>query len=201
MAMLRGNLATRPFYNERLVTLGIILGVVLVVALTAFNASQILSLSQQRAGFKSEQGRDDGEAATVNQGTLAVQKSVDQVRLAALARQTREANDLIDQRTFSWTVFLDNIEKTMPLDARLMSVAPRVNRGEFEISMAVNAKRFEELEDFVDKLLATGVFYDTIAGQTNQNDDGTYTARIMTRYYLAPKPAKTTRSSSAGRSR
>jgi hypothetical protein len=199
--MLRGNLATRPFYNERLVTLGIVLGAVAVVALTAFNASQIMSLSQQRAGFKANQAQDDGEAATVGQGTLTVQKSVDQVRLAALARQTREANDLIDERTFSWTSFLDRIEKTLPRDARLLSVAPRVNRGEFEIGMAVNAKRFDDLEEFVDKLLATGDFYDTIAGTTNHNDDNTFTGAIMTRYYLAPKPSKskTTRSSGRGR--
>lgn len=197
--MLRGNLATRPFYNERLVTLGIVLGVVAVVALTAFDASQILSLGQQRARFKADQARDDGEAATVTQGTLSVQKSVDQVRLTALARQTREANDLIDERTFSWTIFLDHMEKTLPRDARLMSVAPRVNRGEFEIGMSVNAKRYDDLEEFVDKLLATGVFYDTIAGTTNQNDDSTWTGAIMTRYYLAPKPSKTTRSSGRGR--
>jgi hypothetical protein len=197
--MLRGNLATRPFYNERLVTLGIVLGVVAVVALTAFNVSQILSLSKQRAAFKAEQSRDDGEAAKVSQGTLSVQKSVDQVRLTALARQTREANDLIDERTFSWTIFLDHIEKTLPRDARLISVAPRVNRGEFEIGMAVNAKRYDDLEEFVDKLLGTNVFYDTIAGTTNQNDDNTFTGAIMTRYYLAPKPSKTTRSSGRGR--
>ena len=197
--MLRGNLATRPFYNERLVTLAIVLGAVAVVALTAFNASQVLSLSGQRAVFKADQSRDDAEAATVNQGTLAVQKSVDQTRLVALSRQTREANDLIDERTFSWTTFLNNIEKTLPRDARLLSVAPRVNRGEFEIGMAVNAKRYDDLEEFVDKLLSTGEFYDTIAGTTNQNDDNTFTGAIMTRYYLAPKPSKTTRSSGRGR--
>jgi hypothetical protein len=197
--MLRGNLATRPFYNERLVTLGIVLGAVLVLALTAFNVTQILSLSRERAAFKADQARDDGEAATVNQGTLSVQRSVDQVRLATLARQTREANDLIDQRTFSWTLFLGHIEETLPRDARLISVAPQVNRGEFEITMQVNAKRFEDLEDFVDKLLATNVFYDTIAGATVQNDDTTFTGRISTRYYLAPRPSKTTRTTGRGR--
>jgi hypothetical protein len=199
--MLRGNLATRPFYNERLVTLAIVLGVVLVLALTAFNVSQILSLSKQRAAFKAGQTRDDGEAATVTQGTQSVQRSVDQVRLKTLARQTREANDLIDQRTFSWTMFLGHIEQTLPRDARLISVAPQVNRGEFVITMQVNAKRFEDLEDFVDKLLATNVFYDTIAGATVQNDDNTntFTGRIATRYYLAPKPSKTTRTTGRGR--
>jgi len=199
MPMLRGNLATRPFYNERLVSLGMILGLVVVLGLTAFNASQILSLSRQRAAFKADQARDDGEAAAVHAATLGVQKSVDQVRLAALARQTREANELIDQRTFSWTVFFDHIEKTLPLDARLISVAPRVNRGEFEITMAVNARRYEDLEDFVDQLLATGVFYDTSAVVSNHNDDNSTTSQILTRYYLAPTPAKATRGTGRGR--
>jgi len=197
--MLRGNLATRPFYNERLVFLGMMLGLIAVLSLTAFNATQILSLSSQRAAFKADQGRDDTEAAVVNAATQGVQKSVDQVRLTALARQTREANELIDQRTFSWTVFFDHIEKTLPINARLISVAPRVNRGEFEITMAVNARGAEELEDFIDQLLATGVFYDTSAVVTNYNDDSTFTSQILTRYYLAPTLAKATRGAGRGR--
>jgi hypothetical protein len=35
--VLRGNLSTRPFYNERLVTLGLALAAVAALALTAFN--------------------------------------------------------------------------------------------------------------------------------------------------------------------
>lgn len=46
--MLRGNLSTRPFYNERLVTLGLLLAAVVAVALSIFNVSQVLSLP--RAG-------------------------------------------------------------------------------------------------------------------------------------------------------
>lgn len=199
MAMLRGNLATRPFYNERLVWLGILLVLVGVLALTAFNASQIMSLSTRRAAFKAEQSRDDGAAATTNAATVAAQRSVDQVRLAALARQTREANELIDQRTFSWTVFLGHVEQTLPIDARLLSVSPRVNRGDFEVTMTVNARRFDDVEDFIDQLLATGVFYDIIPATSQKNDDGTFTSHIVTRYYLAPAIAKTTRPTGRGR--
>lgn len=199
MPMLRGNLATRPFYNERVVWLGIALGIAAVLALSAFNASQIMSLSSQREGYRADQAREDGEAATINASTLAVQKSVDQVRLATLARQTREANELIDQRTFSWTVFLGFIEQTLPIDARLISVAPRVDRGVFQITMSVNARRFDDLEDLIDQLLATGAFYDTALTNNQRNDDGTFTGNILTRYYLAPAPPKTTRPSGRGR--
>jgi len=193
VALLRGNLATRPFYNERLVSLGLVLGFVGVLALTAFNITEVLSRSRERAAVKQEQERDDRDAAAVLAATASVQKSVDRVRLTGLARQTREANSLIDERTFSWTVFFGYIEQTMPLDARLISVAPRIERGEFLIAMSVNARRSADLEDFIDQLWATGVFYDVAVTSSQRNDDGTFTGAILSRYYLAPKPASATR--------
>jgi len=191
MAMLRSNLATRPFYNERLVSMAIILATVGVVLLTAFNVSQIMSLSKERAVFKAAQEKDDKEAAVVSAGAQAVQRSVDSVRLVGLARQTREANDLIDQRTFSWTQFFGHVEQTLPLDARLIAVAPQVNRGEFVINMIVNGKREEDLEDFIDQLLGTGQFYDVSATSLRMNDDNTVNGTLVAHYYLAPKPLKT----------
>lgn len=199
MAMLRGNLASRPFYNERLVTLGILLGAIIVLALSAFNITQILALTKQRAEFKQNQSRDEAEAATITAATQTVRKSVDQARLTTLAQQTREANELIDSRTFSWTVFFGHVEQAMPFNARLMSVAPRIERGQFQISMAVNAKQPDDLADFIDKLLLTGVFYDTSATAMSANDDGTFTGQILTKYYLAPAPSKTTRGVGRGR--
>ena len=47
--MLRTNLSTRPFYNERAVRVGIVVAVVLTAALTAFNARQILSLNSRNS--------------------------------------------------------------------------------------------------------------------------------------------------------
>jgi hypothetical protein len=192
MALIRNNLASRPFYNERLVSLGLILGLVIVLALTAFNLTQILSLTAERSVFKAEQEKDDREAAAINAGADAVRRSVDQVKLSKLVRETREANELIDQRTFSWTVFFNHIEQTMPIDARLMSVEPRVERGEFLIGITVNGRTLENIEDFTDHLLATGVFYDVALTRIQGNEDSTTTATLLSKYYLAPTPPKTT---------
>ena len=43
--MLRTNLATRPFYNERLAHIVLGVGFALVVALTAYNVTRIIGLS------------------------------------------------------------------------------------------------------------------------------------------------------------
>ena len=43
--MIRTNLSTRPFYNERAVRLWLLLGAIAVLAATAFNVSRMLRYS------------------------------------------------------------------------------------------------------------------------------------------------------------
>ncbi len=110
---------------------------------------------------------------------------MDQSKLRYLAAATREANTLIDQRTFSWTSFFGLVEKTLPLDARLLSVSPRVEKGEFQIAMVVVGKRPSAIKEFLDNLMATGVFYDVATDSRARNDDGTHTATVSGTYFLA----------------
>ena len=183
--MLRGNLSTRPFYNERLVMLIVAVATVVGLGLTVFNATAIYRLSAERTGQKAELDRVEAEASKSTAAANALRGSLDTSNLRVLAGATGEANALIDQRTFSWTAFFGLVEKTLPLDARLMSVAPRVERGNFMIQMVLNVKTPGDLETFIDNLLATGTFYDLLPGDQQRNDDGTFAATLVGGY-LAP---------------
>ncbi len=184
--MLRGNLSTRPFYNERLVTLLLLLGAVVTVALAIFNVTQIVALSRQRAAHKASEAQDRTEARRVRDAAAGLAKTVDPARLRYLSSATREANYLIDQRTFSWTAFFGHVEKTLPLDARLIAVSPRVEKGEFQIAMVVVARRRSEVRDFTEKLQATGAFYDVVTSGQQLNDDNSITATVIGTYLMSP---------------
>ena len=188
--MLKGNLATRPFYNERIVSLAVTLAVLLGIVLTVFNAATVYRLSGESARQQDENARTNAEADRIRAAAAALQQSLDRATLLQLAGATREANALIDQRTFSWTVFFGLVEKTLPRDARLLSVSPRVERGVFRIQMLVNAKAQQDLEDFIDALLETGAFYDLLPAEQQRNEDGTYTA-TLSGAYLTPAAAAT----------
>jgi hypothetical protein len=108
--MLKGNLSTRPFYNEKVVSLVLGLVALVAIALTVFNTLQLISLTRQRRVLNSHIARDRGEAARITGQADAIKRTVDQSRLLLLAGSTREANGLIDQRTFSWTEFFGLIE-------------------------------------------------------------------------------------------
>ena len=84
MTMLRSNLATRPFYNERLVHWLIGVAAVLVVAFTAFNVSEYLRLSGRQGGLAADAARDDAAWADFRARFLAVDEAEYQREVRAL---------------------------------------------------------------------------------------------------------------------
>lgn len=188
--MLKGNLSTRPFYNESLVNLLLVLAAAGGIALTVFNVTRANALSQERVVFTKVRDDAAAETASINAETERQKKSVDQSAFFLLGAQTEEANSIIDDRRFSWTVFFSLMEKTLPLDARLIAVAPRSERGAFVIDVIVNAKTNADVAAFLDALQQTGSFYDLITSASQVNDDGTFTDTLTGKYVApqAPKP-------------
>ena len=197
--MLRGNLSTRPFYAERAVSLIVVLATVLGIALAVFNVVSIYHLNGLRTKQKVEQDKNLAEAARINAEATRLRGTIDRANLLVLAGQTREANGLIDQRTFSWTDFFSLLEDTMPVDARLMSVAPRVERGVFNIVMSVNVKDLNELPTLIDAVLARKAFADLFVTGQQGNDDGTLTATLQGQYLAAGAPGTRSVLRSGGR--
>jgi hypothetical protein len=183
--MLRGNLSSRPFYNERLVNALLIGGFVIGVALTIFNVRTILEYSGERTLRTAVQRDAEAETAQLKSATDSENRSVDRDALSVLGYETSQANALIDQRLFSWTVFFGLVEKTLPLDVRVVAVAPHVERGQLLIDMTVNAKRRDDIAVFLDALQSTGAFYSMNAGAQQRNDDGSYDA-TLSGAYVAP---------------
>lgn len=184
--MLRGNLATRPFYNERLVSLLLVVITLVVIALTLFNVTRLTSLSSRRSELRAQMNADEAEAAKIRAGAVAVQNSVDRNTLQNLAGSTRLANTLIGARTFSWTTFFGYIETAIPYDVRLTAVTPEVEKDELRVSMLLLGRRAEDIERFARALEATGAFYDVLPSVADRTEEGMQRVTLRAGY-LPPK--------------
>ncbi|HEX6324030.1 MAG TPA: PilN domain-containing protein [Vicinamibacterales bacterium] len=180
--MLKSNLSTRPFYNERRVHLAVALVALLVVAFTAWNAARLVALSSRRTELRAAVQTDDQVAADLRARAEALEKSVDTVALAAVAESAREANAVIDRRTFSWTTFFNRLEETLPPGVMLSSVSPSVENGQVIVTMVVIARRAEDVDDFMVKLEASGAFSSVLNVQESVGDDGLHRASLRGRY-------------------
>ncbi|HET9370098.1 MAG TPA: hypothetical protein VFO19_07610 [Vicinamibacterales bacterium] len=180
--MLRNNLSSRPFYNQRAVGAALGGAALVVLALTAFNAWQLLSLSAERRDAQNQIESSRAEVTRIRTDTAQIQQGLDTSALNALMVGTQEANGLIDRRSFSWTEFFGYIEKTLPIDVRLVAVVPRLVKGVFTVEMHVVGRTADDLEDFTRALRETKTFRDVYPKSESANDDGTLGAEIVASY-------------------
>lgn len=152
----RLNLASRPFKNEALPNLLFALGTALALALTVLHGLHLRgllgesasALHQQIASQQAELARLRGEARSLRapppeRGQLA---------------EWRTVKDLVDRRTFSWTLLLSRLESVMPPGIRLLAIAPRLTAGQVQLELRAAARTREDGFDFARALQEQGSF-------------------------------------------
>lgn len=188
--MLTGNLATRPFYNERLVRGLLVVALAAAAAWAAVNGATIVSLSQQGTELR-ERVRSAGlRAAAARAEAERVRLGLDVAQLKSVAQWAAEANSLIQQRTFSWTELFNQFEATLPPDVRLVQVQPQVDAdGRLMVALTVISRRIEDLDDFIGALEATGTFRGVLSRSDETLEDGTIESNLQGYYRHAAIPA------------
>ena len=191
--MLTGNLATRPFYNERLVRGVLIVTLAAAVAWAAVNVATLMSLSQQNA-MLSERVRSEGvRAAAARAEAGSVRSGLDAAQLGSVARAATEANQLILQRTFSWTELFNQFEATLPPDVRLVQVQPQTDAdGRLMVAVTAISRRIEDLDTFIERLEATGTFRGVLSRSDEALEDGTIESNLQGYYAHAANVAPAT---------
>lgn len=180
--MLRTNLATRPFYNERLVHLGLALVGVFVVAATLANVRAIGALKADERAHTRQAARDEAAARQLTEQAAALTRQLGAEEFKALAAKAAEANALIERRAFSWTELFNHIEATLPPDVMLTAVRPQVEEGVLSVQMVVMGRRLEAIDAFMERLEATGAFSALLARQEEKTEEGLYRATLRGRY-------------------
>ena len=143
-------------------------------------------------------GRDAGRARAQHRGSPreaarreaeALRATLNAAEIAAASGAATEANQLIAQRTFSWTTLFNRIEATLPPDVRLVQVQPQADDdGQMMVSLTVVSRRIEDLDTFIERLEATGSFRGVLSRSDNALEDGTIESHLQGYYVQAAKP-------------
>jgi hypothetical protein len=181
--MLRHNLSTRPFYNERAVHAVLVLVSLAVVGATAVNAWQFSRLSGRSGQVRTRLQAAERQADELLAGAARLRDSINPKELGLTMAAADEANLLIDRRVFSWTELFNQFETTLPESVRITSVRPRVDRGiGMTVSVVVVAKNAEGIDTFIEKLEKTGAFFGLLSREEFVREDGTLQASLEGRY-------------------
>ena len=143
------NLAKRPFTNDGLLWAGLGLLAAGVLSLSTWNGTQFMATGSQVKALteKSQTLREERRAASRREETLL--RTIEAARSELLASRAIFANDIIKAHSFSWTRLFNELEKVMPLGARVVNIRPRMDDGiRVRINgVARNVNSFWELQD------------------------------------------------------
>ena len=181
--MLRTNLSTRPFYNERLVSLALAALALAVAALTVFNVVRFTTLTRQDRALGGKTVATEQTVQRLRQEAARARSGINRNELEVVAAAAREANSLIDERTFSWTELLNRFEATLPPDVRIQAIAPVPRRdGGLDVRVGVLARRPEDVDAFVEKLEAAGGFRQVVVQSETTNQQGLLEVSLQGQY-------------------
>ena len=185
--MLRANLSTRPFYNERGVHGLLAATALIVLVVTIFTLTEIVLLTRRQSSLSSETAAAETRAAELRARAARTRQAVDTRQLDSISGAAREANAIIGQRLFSWTDLLNRLEKTLPDNVRITSLRPSVERdGEVTITMTVAAESVDEIEQFMANLEATSAFSEVYPLDDEPAEGGGIRASLEGKYAPAP---------------
>lgn len=194
--MIRTNLSTKPFYNERSVGILLLLAAAIVVAATGFNVSRVIRYSRSDTRLATQAARDEARAGELRQQAVRLRATVDPKQVDYASAEARQANDLIDRRVFSWTELFNRFESTLPDEVRIVAVRPRTDRGEgVVLQINVAARGVDDVSEFMSNLEATGAFRNLRPVEEHVSEKGELESTIETSYVPSapqPKAAATT---------
>jgi Tfp pilus assembly protein PilN len=180
--VLRTNLSTRPFYNERAVHAMAAAVALVVLAVTAWQAVRVVRLSRYKTDLNSAIKRDKNLAEYLTKEAAQIRRGLNQKELATVAAAAKEANELIEQRTFSWTALFNQLESTLPEDVMLTGVHPEFKDGETQVNLDVQGRRSDDIDVFWDRLEKTGSFRNIEWSAVNVSEEGLHKMQMRAIY-------------------
>src|SRR5438552_3327430 len=195
--MIETNLSTRPFYNDKAVRLWVLVLGALVLVATFFNVSRVLYFSGSNTELVRQASQDEQRATQIRAAAAKLRNSVEVKQIEAASVEARQANDLIDRRTFSWTELFNQFEKTLPDDVRITALRPKLDFDRrIVLNITVLARSVEEVSQFMENLERTGAFGRIVPGNERFNEEGqletVLTAEYASAGTAATKPAAPT---------
>jgi len=171
--VIRNNLSTRPFYNTAAVRLWLGAAAAVVVLATGFNVVEVLRYSNSNTELVMHAQDDEARAAELRRSAQTLRASVDVAQVDSVSVDARQANDLIERRTFSWTELFNRFEHTLPDDVRITGVRPSVDKERrIMLVVSVLARGVDDVNQFMENLDQTRAFAELHSRQEQVTDSG-----------------------------
>ena len=169
--MIAPNLASRPFLNVRPVWLLTAAAGVVALALLAANVHLYLASNEATDALVAREAELSAARRTVEAELRQDVGRLDKVPWRQLASRTDGINVVLRERGFSWSAMLNDLERVLPFDVRLVQVAPSVTKDGIQLRLRGISRTREAMLELFDNLIGDASFDDPLPSVENTPED------------------------------
>lgn len=135
------NLASRPYRDYRPVYAAVVVMSLLAAFLMLQNVETYVRYTHETRNTRAKIAAIEAETARERQREQSVQGQLKGLDLVRLDAQTKFVNAKLQERAFSWSTLLDQLESVLADDVRLISVAPSFSDdGSIHLALDLRSK-------------------------------------------------------------
>jgi type IV pilus assembly protein PilN len=153
------NLSTRPFPAYRLVNIALAIILIVLVVLSVWQTTGFLRYSRLARVIRATEIEARIEDETLGKKAAELASPLDRPESAAKLNEIGFLNRLIARKSLSWTRLLADLERMVPDNAHLVSIAPSFGTtGGVTLQIELQGKSLGDVTEFINRLEKSPVF-------------------------------------------
>jgi hypothetical protein len=155
------NLAARPFRDYRPVYAVVVVLSLLTAFLMLNNIETYYRYTRETQSTRAKIATLEAQAQKERQQQAVAEQQLRGVDLALLNAKTKFVNAKLQERAFSWSVLLDELESILAPDVRLISISPSfTEEGPIDLSLQFESKSGDGLTTTLERMYSDPQFSD-----------------------------------------
>lgn len=154
------NLASRPFVNHRKFYLVSSVLLLVLFCVSYWNVSRYRTIHARRGEVNQLLSRDRARFESLGREQEKILTRLQTTETAEFLDRLNHINTLIERRTFSWTILLNDLERLAPANLQVVSIKPQISGQGILIEIIANGRSSADNIQFVVNLESSGKFYD-----------------------------------------
>jgi type IV pilus assembly protein PilN len=136
------NLATRPYADQGPALKRLRIGMLVLVVLLAGLGLALMQIHQSALKMAAESETADRAIANIQSQQLSYQAQMRQPANARVLQQAEFLNKLFDEKSFSWTAAMEDLERVLPAGVQVTAIEPsRGKDGRITLHLRISGER------------------------------------------------------------
>jgi len=181
--IIKNNLASAPLVNYTLYFIGCVVLVVITASFAVWNGVSLVQWKGENDSLKEKIGQQRAQTAELQRQSNDLQKRINTIKTPAFVSETEFFNQAIKRRVFSWTELLDEFERLLPENIRMISVSPSIQDEAIGIKLEVSAKTLDDIVELITAFQSSPNFSNVVFRSEQDQEDGHLGAIISMDYF------------------